>query len=505
MTVYLDISAKRIQAYLARTPRLRGRRGASALLEYDMLHDWTKGAWSPHAEVNKKGKRTDGVLSLCFTDPTVDDLTVDDVVAETATLLQRLAPGAEWDVYVRRADSYRQALHDGAAAERAGHHLLPGGSTRYLPLPTAPNEVPVVRFCEACGLDSAVCTGQVEPAEADGEKKTIPLCADCSRRFLEGGHRTDPRNWDEARKLWQKKIAPGGLDAERKLRVGVEQRKGLKAGTLDVAENFDDLAALGSGDANHLCTVFIDGNRFGNLFTALKDADVSLKKLSTDLNEAVRGALIVATATVTREKDDVNREKDAYLPVIPHLVGGDDLLASVTADRAWDFIVAFLNDYHQRTAELAAGYQERVVTRIPNPTASAGLVFAHVTYPFANCLDLAEAALRRAKSRHNALESAVCWVDVTEDGPELPPSRSAPRLVTLADHRRDIDELWKIPPSGRAQLAKEAQTGDDTAVAALAHRLDRISLIRPFQLPQPPMPLLDALVLGRWWQCRQPV
>ncbi|MBV9163569.1 MAG: hypothetical protein JO309_00645 [Pseudonocardiales bacterium] len=210
MTVYLDIGAKRIQAYLARTPRLRGRRGASALLEYERLHEWTRDAWSRYVEVNEEGKRTDGVLSLRFTNPDVDDRTIDAVVTETATRLQRLAPGAEWDVHLRRADSYRQALRDGAAAERAGHDLLPGSVMRYRPLPAAPNEVPVVRFCDTCGLDPAVCTGQVEPAEADGKKS---LCADCSRRFLEGGYRTDTRNWtpDEARRRWQDKIAPGGL------------------------------------------------------------------------------------------------------------------------------------------------------------------------------------------------------------------------------------------------------------------------------------------------------
>ncbi|MBV9727928.1 MAG: hypothetical protein JO309_00650 [Pseudonocardiales bacterium] len=288
----------------------------------------------------------------------------------------------------------------------------------------------------------------------------------------------------------------------------MERTKRTNAGTLRVAPDFGDLAALGSGDANHLCTVgdanhlctvFVDGNRFGALFAALQDAKVSLREeLSAALNEAIRGALVVATA-------DVTGEADTYLPVVPHLVGGDDLLASVTADRAWDFVVAFLNDYHRRTAALAADYQQRAGTPVPAPpTASAGLVFAHYKYPFANCLDLAETALRRAKSRHKAREPAVCWIDVTEDGPELPLSRSAPRLMTLADHRSDIDGLCTIPPSGRAQLAKAAQDGDDTAVAALAHRLGHISLIRPFQLAQPPMPLLDALALGRWWQCRRP-
>lgn len=497
MTVYVDIGAKRIQAYLARTPLLRGRRGASALLEYERLHDWTQDAWSAHAQVNEKGKQTDGVLSLQFTDANVDEATVDAVVGETATLLQRLAPGAEWDVQVRRAEGYRQALQDSAAAERAGQALVPGGALQYRPLPVAPNEVPVVRFCETCGLDSAVRTGRVEPADPDDEKEKS-LCADCSRRFLEGGYRTDKRNWtpEQARRHWQDKIDPGGLKAERDLRIGVEQTKGLTAETLRVGRNFDDLAAVGAGDANHLCTVFADGNRFGDLFAALKNTHVSLRDLSADLNTAVRGALIAATA-------QVSRESDACLPVVPHLVGGDDLLASVTADRAWDFVLAFLDDYHHRTAVLAADYQRRAGTPVPVPTASAGLVFAHATYPFADCLDLAETALRRAKSQHKARTPAVCWVDVTEDGPELPPSRTAPSLSALAAHRAEIDGLCAVAPSGRARLAEAARRGDDTEIAALAHRLGRIGVIRPFQQHPLPMPLLDALVLGRWWQCRR--
>jgi hypothetical protein len=175
--------------------------------------------------------------------------------------------------------------------------------------------VPVVRFCETCGLDSAVRTAQVEPAEPDGEKEIKSLCADCSRRFLEGGYRTDTRNWtaDEARKRWQDTIAPGGLAAERDLRIGVEKTKGRSAGTLRVARDFGDLAALGSGDANHLCTVFVDGNRFGDLFAALKDAEVSLRELSADLNKAVRGALVTATAEVTRE-DDAPHHQDRSVP-----------------------------------------------------------------------------------------------------------------------------------------------------------------------------------------------
>jgi hypothetical protein len=354
-----------------------------------------------------------------------------------------------------------------------------------IPVPAAAAEVPVVRFCEYCGLDPAVLELQVEPG---GEAK--PVCADCACRFGEGGNRSDRRNWGE-RRNWDERVAPGGLGAEKALLAAVSARLGRRA---RISVEFADLAALGSGDANHLCTVFVDGNRFGDLFASLKDANLSLHDLSTQLADAVADALAVATAAVTTTTDE-------SVPVVPHLIGGDDLLATVTADRAWDFTLAFLADYHRRTATLAAEYSALARRSVPAPTASAGLVFAHAAFPFASALDLAEEALRRAKTAHRALEPAVCWIDVTEDGPALPEERTAPKVSALEAGRSVLDGLMGVPPSGQARLARVADQPD--RVADLAHRLDRADALLPFALPGAPMPLRDALVLGRWWSCRK--
>lgn len=481
MTVYLDIGAKRIQAYLARTPKLKGRRGASALLDHADLVRATESAWQGHAQLNREGKQTDGVLSLQFAHSDVTDAVVDEVVARSAAFLQRLAPGAEWEIRVRRAETYRAALRASEAADRAGQELLAAGEQRLVPVPAAASEVPVVRFCEYCGVDPAVLRRRVEP----GSKDETALCADCSCRLGEGGNRTDRRNWGA-------RTAPGGLGAEKALVAGVSQRLDR---SLRIVAEFADLAALGRGDANHLCTVFVDGNRFGDLFASLKDTDVSLHDLSTQLATAVTDALVAATAHVTTNADQ-------SLPVVPHLIGGDDLLATVTADRAWDFTLAFLDDYHRRTADLAAHYSSLTGRPVPTPTASAGLVFAHTAFPFASALDLAEEALRRAKTARRALEPAVCWVDVTEDGPALPDDRTAPTVTALEAGRAVLDALTRLPASGLAQLARVADQPD--RVADLAHRLNRADVLLPFALPGAPAPLRDALVLGRWWQCRNP-
>ena len=493
MTVFLDIGAKRIQAYLARTPRLRGRRGASALLDHERIVAWTKPAWKDDATINRAGKETDGILSLQLLDPNPAEDAVLALIDEITALLRRLAPGAEWEVYTRRATDYRQALSDSEAADRAGHALLPGNSAQYLPLPAAAAEVPVVRFCDTCGVDAAVVS--TDRVDLD-EREPLSICADCSRRFLEGGYRTDRSTWTlaEGPLEWQAKIQPGGLRAERDLRHEVQKQIGRR---LDVVATFEELAALGSGDANHLCTVFIDGNRFGDLFGLLKNTDVSLNDLSRDLGSAMSRALAEATTLVT----DDNTPK---VPVVPHLLGGDDLLASVTADRAWDFVLTFLTGYHVRVAELARLYGERASLVIEPPTASVGMVFAHVTRPFADCLDLAEDNLRRAKARYNAEVAAVCWLDITADGPALPAGRAVPTLAVLQQHRAQLDELTHIPPAGHAALIETTQRGE-VAVAALAYRMGRTKAISPFLNPYFPIPLADALNLVRWWQCRKPV
>lgn len=488
MSVYVDIGAKRIQAYLARTPRLKARRGASALLEHELLRASTEPAWRQSAGVNDEGKRTDGVLSLVFDDPAIPDPDVDAVIAETAVRLNWVAPGAEWEIRISRVDTYRDASTAAAAAEASGQTLLAGGAYRVVPVLPAPAEVPVVRFCQTCGVDPAV---RRKALAADEDP--VALCADCTRRLFEGGARTDDRNWTaEDEQRWARRIKPGGLRAERDL---IEMVGALTGTVYEVAEEFQQLAELGSGDANYLCTVFVDGNRFGDFFTALKHTGISVNKLSTALAAAVGEAVAEATAFVLRDLDTA-------LPVVPHLIGGDDLLATVTADRAWDFAIRFLEGYHERTQRLAADYGRRAEMTLTPPTASAGLVFAHASFPFASAVDLADQALQRAKVSHRAEAPALCWVDVTEDGPVLPPHRAAPSLAALQGQRGDIDLLLTVPPSGQAALARVLD--DPAQTLAQAYRLGFSKALRPFEAPGSELSIADVLVLGRWWKCRRP-
>ncbi|WP_345127728.1 Cas10/Cmr2 second palm domain-containing protein, partial [Streptomyces chiangmaiensis] len=175
-------------------------------------------------------------------------------------------------------------------------------------------------------------------------------------------------------------------------------------------EDFAALAALGRVESgrNHLATVSIDGNAFGEFFKALAKEgsdDPRMRnwktRISQSLSAATRDALTEATMSLplTDERDQV--------VVVPHVVGGDDVLVSLPADQAWAFTLAFLRQFGQAVRTATADILEMLNGRragrsegeppLEAPTASAGIVFAHSGYPLNLLAESAGRRLREAK------------------------------------------------------------------------------------------------------------
>jgi hypothetical protein len=481
VTLFVDVGAKRIQAYLARTPSLKGRRGGSALLDRDELLAATEPAYANVAEINPEGKETDGVLSFRLHGGIE---AAQDLVSRLVARLRAYAPAAEWEVHVSTGASYRDALEARQRAERCGQMRWQTELSDLGALPVAAplGEVPVLRLCSECGLDQAERpagsdTGSEPSVDLDGQP--VHHCPDCARRFAVAGHRES---------------AP----AENGILQAVARRRPRLAGASHVT-TFEQLAKLGAEGKgrNHLCTVFVDGNRFGPLFSALKESGTDLRTLSRSLATAMREALIEAAVEVTADDAD-------QLPVITHLLGGDDLLVSVVADQGWRLTTTLLREYERRVAreveKLGAGTA---------PTASAGIVVAHCTFPLATSVDLAEKALRAAKNHFTADRSAVQWVDVTVDGPIVDPYRRPLSLADLDARSDALHTLADLPAAGRKRLAelyaRDPRDDPDAAVyrrdliRTQAARLGVLDAVIPFLAPDTPVGLPDALRILRWW------
>ena len=220
------------------------------------------------------------------------------------------------------------------------------------------------------------------------------------------------------------------------------------------------------------------------------------------MSQATRDALREATRTVLGPPGP-----GQYLPVIPHVVGGDDLIVSVAADRAWPFTLTYLEEFGRRLTAIEDLPRE-LLAPVP-PTASAGVVFAHAKFPFRRAAELAAGRLRNAKRQFCGAAPAVAWLDVTRDGEEAPAGRRAWSLDELNERTSALGALRaEVDPSGRAVLERLVDlTRPAISVARLqehGRRMDRAAVLAPFLPDGDPSAavarMAEALSAVRWWR-----
>jgi hypothetical protein len=475
---YVDVKTTGIQRYISRTPRLKGQRGASAWLSWATGNDQVRSVIqespplrSLEVDLNPDAGEADGLVSVRLPSKENDDARL--VAAEFAGHLRSFLPAVEIAAVWGSGETYLDAYRD---------HLK--GQQNHPPLISLPpgNDFPALASCVECR--AAPATGSIDIHEASD----LRVCLDCEARYTDRYRRP-------------------GLVAERP--VYREEFRLLSAlgrnPVTGTAQDFAELAALGSADTNRnqIATVYADGNALGDFLDRVsRHGDPELKaRVSAAISAATRGALLAAT---TRALGD---QPQARLPVIPHVVGGDDLVASVTADRAWPFVTAYLAEFGQRMSSID-GVPRELLEPVP-PTASAGLVFTHASFPFRRATELAAARLHNAKEQEHGEVPAVAWLDVTRDGEYPPPGRRAwtlHELTVLGDALRAL--RTQVEPSGLASLERLVEMGRPEVSAARlrehGRRLGRDEVLAPFlrsaSTAEDVIRMSGALSLARWWR-----
>ncbi|MQS06741.1 Cas10/Cmr2 second palm domain-containing protein [Streptomyces alkaliphilus] len=473
--LYLDVSVVRIQSYLSRTTKLKGRRGASAALaEATRLPEDAPLLADGRARINEEAGEADGVINLVLDHPGDPDA----VEAEARALAERvfadlreMLPGAEFRAVWGEGTGYLEAYDRWIGPRLAGGEVLSD-------LPPV-RELTYAVTCQTCHLDPAV--GTIPARVAHDEARSA--CADCLMRYSRESHTR-------------------GRTAEEVLLGAVEAKS--------PTEEFPELAALGAPDSgrNHLAHVFIDGNAFGDFFHHLArhgghlDPEVKTA-VSRDLNKATRTALAEATRAGRRDTDA------GKLCVVPHVVGGDDVLVTLPADRGWRFVRRYLECFGELTEKTRHPLTR--VPELPRLSASAGITFAHHKIPFNLAVEAAEQRLRAAKSLVRGRQASVGFVDITRDG-SLDRAADPIRLADLEAAAKDLTTLARRPAAFRNTLAGLWREGDADglrAVRTTARRLNQEDAVAPF-LPAatgavppasaPAIPLALALRIVRWWR-----
>ena len=412
---YLDISALRIQEWLARTPGLRFRRGASVLLS----EATEKQAWVTHLPAgtawNDEAGDIDGVVSLVLTETADATATASQAASEAIKAMRERMPYIHIQAVLGQGGTYTQAY---AAMKRDRQD-----GTVLLDSPPAPQELILAKPCDQCRLAPAVHRQVTIVRDRAPGERVLDLCAECNQRWPAGG---------------------GTKGSRRSPRPERELLRVLGPPAQDLADDFAQLAEGGRSrrdDApTQVALVYADGNRVGDFLgqvSKLRGSKAGTREIARQIDEAAMGAL----ADAVRDRFPGWKRPT----VIAHLAGGDDLLISVPAADAWQFTRVLLASFGARVSKIAP-------PKVSPPTMSAALVFAHQSHPFSDLVRIAGRELRAAKSATRGEAASVSFRDLTADGGDQLGHRSPLTAAYLDEHAAALAGIEEVPPSRRQAL-----------------------------------------------------
>lgn len=466
MPRYVDVSVQHIQSYLVRAQHLKGRRGASTMITRATSEDEVKLCLDGlPAVLHGEAGAVDGVISVCLDDAATGLTT--EVTGRLVNHLRSKLPAAFIVSTYRDGPSYADAVASDTGNRRADRH------------PAVCAEWPAAKRCDWCNIWPA----SAEILDGAGEDlRNRDVCRDCEFRDEAAGRSTQ-EGWKPL--------------AETRLRRHLRDRPG-SGPSRELPADFDQLASLGpvDGEHNHVATVLADGNAIGKLISRLRHAAHNAGD-SQALREAPRTIDEATWTALTRAVEAIDGTGVAAWRVIPHLVGGDDLLVSVPAHGAWEFIRAYLTEFGTRVSSLA--WDDLA------PSASAGVVFHQIKEPFSVVADLAHDLLKTAKRQHLGQRAALCWQSITHDGSAQLRDRRSVTLDGLNGSWDALTRFARVSKSQRHVLARMLREDQDMEL-----QFDRVlagddtmrAVVELFRGSDPPIPLEQAIGMVQWWWSR---
>lgn len=439
MTTYVVIGAKRIQQWIARTPRLALTKGASQALTTRTSRDHLSGRLPEELRLSDEVPDIAGVVVLESDEPVTDD-----VVDAALMVVAQGLPGLEWNAWVHEADSYVEAYQATGGGQRCTRvrHRVP--SARRLPMLTE---------CEGCHEESA----EVLVAVPEGKDS---YGADCVVRR-------------EAFKQWKDTLKPRE-DGVAEPEMFEHLTKIEEPGDAD-----HPVRAMGRRDAdNHLALILADGNRMGDFFkkvAQLKDPQAH-KALSKALDDATRKA-----AERAREDVIAKMANPKFCPDVLHYIGGDDVMASVAGRFAWLWAVtlakAFETEFQSRVKHFCEQNPRCGDLNVAASRASlgVGMVFTHYKAPFAGARELAEEMEKIAKKTGKGEKSYIAWADTTADHKAL--ERNVIDTERASRELREGHVLRGLGPSARGVLKQELEAGRDAVAWATRTKRDIVEYL----------------------------
>lgn len=438
------------------------------------------------------------------------------------TLIDKIAysygtQGVNYEIVVNDGGSFRVWFDDEDKASQFNKHIsefyhrVTGGTITTLPKPVAyddadPKEfckandtaanllktakvsiptkrpvlqVPYTAFCASCGISVASAHKAYyydEPANY--------LCADCLRKRQE---RVDFFVGPE--------VAPDAEDADfflNKFKQAIrlkhealaQDKLWIPADAVDAICEFDS--------RRYVAYLVADANSMGELFRRF-ESEQSLSEFSKNLRKKVFDALASPMADLKTRTDEIAKNRKIkvrlrdkikpmplkdILPVVPLILGGDDLFVLLPAPFAIDFTRRFIQEYEKIMSDFL---NELGPQKFDTPTLSAVVVICKSNYPYKLAHKRGEALLKQAKQMaKTAADNPRSVIDVEVIlGSER---RSVSAQAQGGDYRATLQPFWALGDADDAGLPIEALLDARLKLAKLAGK--RIAQLKKLYLSQ---------------------
>lgn len=223
----------------------------------------------------------------------------------------------------------------------------------------ASEHLPYVAFCASCGLAIAYKHEPLHPAE-----RANYICPSCRIK-------ADERDDEGTEFLFEFKKAVVGEAASQ---------FSWPSEADDLAENWDPRW--------YVAYLVADGNGMGTIFNKCPSHE-KMHELSLRLTRVLRASLAVPAEKLIAQASESKRWQ---VPVLPLILGGDDVFALLPAPYALDFASRFCWEYENLMGDLLEELDIEA-----RPTMAAAVVICKSKYPYTLAHRYGEALLKEAK------------------------------------------------------------------------------------------------------------
>ncbi|WP_373324612.1 Cas10/Cmr2 second palm domain-containing protein [Reticulibacter mediterranei] len=377
-----------IKNYVFGTDRLKEIRGASSLLDRLNRTEMEKAATDLH--INIKNIYANGGSGLFV----VDKDSIKDFVQRVQQVYRKQSKGKASVTYAIQdlpedvSDANIMTCDLEKELELLKYRLIEkkGCPNSVLALPSHP----FITYCSSCGVEYA------EKGSLDAQETGTFYCASCIEKQKEDIRIKNHisriiRDLRSYRIMGAEQVAKFDL-WERILWFLDQEKYDLTRSGVDRPEDFNEFRQFAEAK-EYIGLIYADANNMGQIVDTLKSPE-KREIFAFEVDKAIHQAMAIAIKQYLPIVDIVRNGKSE--PVFPFdilLVGGDDIVMVTNAAKAMDVALTVAT----RFRELANNERIRKLTSI-KLSLCVGVVLAPIKYPFGLLQDMAESALKFAKT-----------------------------------------------------------------------------------------------------------